>query len=494
MSSAGILSNRHAHATDMRVLGGGLFVSVIYGALLAASPRLGLGLLGGVALLLLALRRPQLVALELLPLSIFVPPLFRFTVIGLPAITPTRALIAAGVVAALVNGRSRPLPRSFCIAAGLFSAYLIGVVALEPSPEKFSRAFSYLYEGVLPIWVVARMVHSRQDLVVVLRRLVYGAVLPALVMIYEFIQKRAVIAEDNIVFFSAPARGGFFRSQGVFPHQIVAGLVLMALLPLVLGLLLRLGERRLHYQYAAIASLLIAALLLTFSRGPWLGLVAALIVMTLTLRVKHAGLLLVVGATVLAIILVSPVGGTVIDATRAIADPQRYRQLGGNEVTYRTNLWKASMKYMGDHPKGTSLGGSELTLPGQIGASRIELANSIDNAYLGVLLETGWLGGALFGWLLLLILGFAFRTARRLSRDLELRPVAAGLLASLVGFALASATAASWAVWSQPSLLFSILAGCVFALRIQISDIDMAHVPAGWASSRASIGPKSAKT
>lgn len=423
-------------------------------------------LFAGVVVLAFAVVRPHKVVLEFLPLGVFIPPVFFLSVGNLPPITPNRGLLLAAIVASVRMRSGRAVvPKTFQLAFSMFVCYIVLLFLITPTTVALGRLITYTVEIFLPIWLVARAIRSRNDVLKLVRRLMLGAVVAAALILFEFATSSPIISADQITFFSSGPRGGLFRAQGVFAHQIVAGVVMMMILPLAIALTLR--RDRLGMLAKSGGALLAVALIVSFSRGPWLGFAVACLSMVTVLRAENSVRLMTIAFAGLLALLSSPWGKDIRDLTLAVRDPVAYRDMGGLEVSYRSQLFHSTMEFMMSNPMGVGLGNankSGLNLAGSIGGTSVNFARSIDNAWARILLELGWIGFSLFVLVLVSALVVSLRSAIRLRLNLAYGPLAAALFAAQVGFAFVSATVATFATWSQTDLLFGLFVGAAFAL------------------------------
>ncbi len=437
-------------------------------------------LFGGVVLLAFAVARPRQMVLEVLPLGVFIPPVFYLSVAELPPITPIRGLLLAAIVASFrIRSDRVVIPKTFQISFTVFACYIALLFLISPTTAALSRVFTYTVEIFLPIWLVARAVRRRDDVLKMVTLLIVGAVLAAALMLFEFATSTPTFPADQITFFSSGPRGGLFRAQGVFAHQIIAGVVMMMILPLIIAFALR--PDRIALLAKSCGPLLAAALIVSFSRGPWLGFAVACLSMVTVLRAENSARLLTIAFACLVVLLVSPWGSDIRDLTLALRDPVAYRDMGGIEVTYRSQLFHSTLEFMMSNPMGAGLGNAHkgaLNLAGSIGSTSINFARSIDNGWARVLLELGWIGFGLFVIVLTSALVISLRSAIRFRVDVAYGPLAAALFATQVGFAFVSATVATFATWSQTDLLFGLWVGMAFAIGADSdreNDADVAN-------------------
>lgn len=253
-------------------------------------------------------------------------------------------------------------------------------------------------------------------------------------------------------------------SDAVHPNLLAGAICLF--LPLLLSLLLA-GRpsryrRPIRLALLSFALLTLVILLLTQSRSGWLGLLAG--IMTLLVawalllppsRTRYAlrWLLLLLGlVAVVAIIWSGPQR-----IQQLWLDPPRETVIGTlSTLNYRRALWPWAITAVADFPlTGTGLGAFREVVfrlyP--VGLSTTQDVGHAHNILLQVALDFGLPGLISYLAMVLLAGGLAWRVARE---DVGLRPIALGILASLMAFHFYG-LADTVAMGAKPSLLFWLL-------------------------------------
>jgi O-antigen ligase len=227
--------------------------------------------------------------------------------------------------------------------------------------------------------------------------------------------------------------GSFYRAYGTFEQPNPFGGFMGLLLPLALGLTLGLGRRRV--AIGLLCSLVLgAALVMSWSRGAWLGMIAALAVMAMFLPHRRA-----VGvALLLAVVLAGWAAWQAqllpASLTARLADFGEYTQVydvRGADITDanfavldRLAHWGVATDMLRDHPwLGVGLGNYEPVYPAYARLNWPFALGHAHNIYLNFAAETGVLGlaaylvfwGTVFGATLALL-----RRARGFTRALAL--------------------------------------------------------------------------
>lgn len=285
----------------------------------------------------------------------------------------------------------------------------------------------------------------------------------ALISVYDFVRGGSIWQTVGSHFFPTQyvgwipqARWGFGRIEGPFGHAILAGMIF--LMGLVYCLWLRRvepdwGARRLFGRLpftvrGLVLAGVVAGLLMTQSRGPWLGVALALV---------FAGLMrvLTVGRATVAFLLFLTLFGTAAytignrytdkDLSQASNEEQR-------NAIYRRELL---VNYTPIVKQRKLFGWGITTYPNVNGQT------SIDNQYLLLAVTQGFLGLGLF---LAIVAGNAVRLLRMIARPLrhEDRLLVFAHLAVLIGL---TTTLTTVYMGEQVVMLFFLFTGWVQAMR-----------------------------
>jgi O-antigen ligase len=257
----------------------------------------------------------------------------------------------------------------------------------------------------------------------------------------------------------------FYRAFGSFGQPNPFGGFMGLMLPLALAAALGYGWRwwrriggprrqpwalALAAFYFACAALLAAGVLMSWSRGAWLGAAASAVVLVFAApRRWWVGALLVAllaaGAGGMAALGLLPTSITdrvasAFSETFSITDVRGVAITGENyALVERLAHWQAAVNMATAHPwLGVGFGNYEAAYPEyRLIAWRFPLGHA-HNYYLNVLAETGMIGVASFAGTWLLVLWLTWRT--RAHRDLQAHLMAAGLLGAWAYLAVHSLT------------------------------------------------------
>jgi hypothetical protein len=295
------------------------------------------------------------------------------------------------------------------------------------------------------------------------RRIVVLLAIVAAFSVYDFFTGKSLwqtigrhVFPDQIVGWGVQMRWGFGRAAGPFAHAILAGLIF--LMGLIYCLWLRAfaprwGTRKVfHGLQLSVRGLvlyaIVAGLLMTQSRGPWIAVGLALV---LALLVRKLPL----GKATLAFLLVLAVFSaaafyygrryTDVDINRAATEAQR-------NAVYRRELLST---YMPIIEQRKAFGWGITTMPALNGQK------SIDNEYLLLAAMQGFVGLGLF---LIILLGSAVRLYRIARRQFEAEDIALAFahLTVLMGLTIALTTVY---LGEQSLILLFLIVGWIHGMR-----------------------------
>jgi O-antigen ligase len=394
----------------------------------------------------------------LLPLATLVPAFVVVHLGGLPDQVPSRALVCVGTIAlafSLLRGRARPkgVPRAVVSCALAYWLYLCLLLVWHPSTSALRGLVALSLGAFMPLLLVSYFVRTCRQVWNVVATLVIAMDAAAVAAIVEEGRGVHFFAAHAGTFFHADDRGGWLRAQGVFPHPIVLGSALALAIPFASVCLVseRVGLRRLGLVSLPVQ---IAGVVVTVSRGPWIGVVVGVAVLACGMRSRFVKQLIVLVALALALML-SPAGSTVGRALSSIAHPADRRD--AYVVAYRQELLQQTLREVRHHPLAARLGMSDqITLEGTVAGNDVNLGVSADNTYAYYLLRLGVPGASL---LVLLLISISWQTWRRLPPlNRGIRSIAVAALAAEVSI-LVTAASVSTLSWEQLGVLYWLVAG-----------------------------------
>lgn len=218
------------------------------------------------------------------------------------------------------------------------------------------------------------------------------------------------------------AGGEVERLRGTFVHPNAYGFYLVLILLMGIALLPHL---RGWWRVALVPVLVLASvsLVLTYSRGSWIALIAGLLIIA---ALQSPKLLIPMIVAVVAVpSLVPAVGERLSD----LDEERTLRGTGGNSLVWRLDYWRESLELAGPTP----LTGIGLKMTEYSSASAVPPHND----YIRMYVEAGVLGLGAYLAMLVVLCRSAFRALRRAGPGFA-RGSAVGFAACLAAFAVAS--------------------------------------------------------
>ena len=252
-----------------------------------------------------------------------------------------------------------------------------------------------------------------------------------------------------------------FRVGGTMQNPNMLGQYLILMLPLAGARLLSAKERRQRLFYFCCCGVMCLCVLLTFSRGAWLGLLFAGAIFLTILKPR---LLLALPFVLLALYLVLP--STITERFLSIGD------LGDRSTNYRVMIWKGTLDMLSDGYWITGIG------PGEAAFNRVYprycyatvVAPHAHNLFLQIVCDAGV--AALLIFLLLLLRSFRTQCAALWKGSCgESRLLQVAFLSGTAGFLLQAMTDYSFYNYRVMLLFWVYLsAGMLAARRDELSE------------------------
>ncbi len=408
-------------------------------------------LVGSVAFLYLY-QRQESNPLALFFILLFAVPPIRFEIPGFGVVNYVANLNHARVLALVVlvpaflhlRRQDGVVPFGRTLADKLLLSFLCLTVlmALRETTltDTLREAFYAFLEVFLPYYVASRGIRNMHSMREAMAGFVIAAMILGAVALFEMFK-------GWLLYVTVPEAIGVERHMGGY---LTRGAALRALAstgqPIVLGyvmvvaigflLIVRQGIEKTWMRHAALG-FLVAGMLASISRGPWVGAVVLVFVFaTLAPRpvTRLAKLSLFVVAGVMGVLLL-PGGGKVIDLLPFVGT------VDSVNVTYRERLFENATTVIERNPwLGSVIYNQTPEMQAMIqGQGIIDIVNS----YLGIALEYGFIGLSLFFGFFLAVL-FGIRSTMRCSvRGGEMRSVGAGLMATLTSILIMIYTVSS---------------------------------------------------
>jgi len=337
-------------------------------------------------------------------------------------------LYASWFIRTLANRTPMVRPRRHMNVALVFFL-AITVLSVFIAQDKALSLFDVylLFEACLIYFYVANNLRTRQDVLLVVALLLGGCLLESAVIIVMKFTVTASTTWDYPIHIIAENLGGDGRMRigGTIGVPNVAGAYLSVMLAAAAGVLFADLGKMYKWLSAAVLSLGGIALIFTYSRGAWIALVFAIVVLCFVVW-RQRGTSLKVPVLILAVLglLYVPFGSSI--SARLFGDDQ-------GSADSRIPLNKLAFRMIGDNPL-LGVGANNFTVAmDQYATSefRREWLWAVHNKYLLILAETG-AGG------LLAYLAFLLSTLRRGWQcwrfgDSQFSPLALGFVAGILG-------------------------------------------------------------
>jgi O-antigen ligase len=225
------------------------------------------------------------------------------------------------------------------------------------------------------------------------------------------------------------AEGPAFRVHGTMSIYMTFAGILMLIALVVLAQLLFIPHSRLFYGLLGSLALLTAALVMTHTRGAWIGLAAGV---TLILGFRQKRFLLALPVVAVVIFLASP--EAVRARIRSIVDPQ--------DVTARERLymWGSGLQILHDRPwTGVGIRGVKSVYPAYKHPNAVrDQRGHLHNNFIQIASERGFIGATCWLWIWVAFYRDAWSAVRRLSPGTpRAMALVIGSLAGITGFHVA---------------------------------------------------------
>ncbi|MEZ5892030.1 MAG: O-antigen ligase family protein [Parvularculaceae bacterium] len=312
-------------------------------------------------------------------------------------VTPPVALIIALLIPLLASGRAMKKIAPAGGGADLFMLlYILLLLFLSTRAESFTHMLRTAIERTITVaplyYAFSRAPKSLDDIRVLSAAFVYPVLILCVISIPEFLKNWHLYTSASDQWFGARSftyvlRDGFLRTSTSINDPIAWGAVCMAALGVGIALISDKFSR--PYRYLSFG-LLAFGLIVSFSRGPWLGaFIAVGVFILVSPRAMQRFVQIGAGGTIaLLFSMATPVGRRIIDLIPFIGDAAT------DTISYRRQLLTAARQVMAENP---ILGSENYMHHPKLEALRqgqgiIDIVNS----YLQIGLESGYVGLALF--------------------------------------------------------------------------------------------------
>ncbi|MFQ5867885.1 MAG: O-antigen ligase family protein, partial [bacterium] len=249
--------------------------------------------------------------------------------------------------------------------------------------------------------------------------------------------------------------GSLARSTGFFDAPLTFGNYILLVLPVVIGLSSYSKTRR-EKRWLQLSSLIIfTAIVFTYGRGIWLGLIGGLVFMAI-LRSKRLLLCVVTGIVIGSIFLAIFPSSKL---TRRVTGTFKSKRSFGDRIYFLAG----SMRIIRDYPiTGLGWEGFRIIYPKYKPAEGRQLACHAHNNFLDVAVDSGLLGLGIFIWLLIIIYKVGFHIFKEFE-DGYFKGISWGFLGSFTAFLIAGLSQYNFGD-SEVVMLFYFLLGMVMVI------------------------------
>jgi O-antigen ligase len=369
------------------------------------------------------------------------------------------------------SGRTR-LPDA-CVALYIVVNFVIQ--ALDDTLTNSLRSSFYSLTDIwLPYYVASRALTSFEEYRAVASAFLISVAIMAAIAAFETSRfwllynalRYALDAPPPLLLYLTRGAGGLLRAKAATNQPIVLGYQMM--IAISLFTFLRFETIRTKTMWLA-GGCLVAGLVASLSRGPWVGTAIALLLVVALGPGKGKRIVWSAGAVMAALVVlaISPFGRTLLEYLPFVGSVE------AENVDYRFTLWEISLDVARLHPwfGDQFFMRNPMMEPLRQGQGIIDVTNS----YLQVLLAHGAVGLALF------IVPFisALRAARRLqlaaiaNGDEHVERLGRALLATVVGIMVTIATVSS--IDTIPTLYWVVIGLCVGTTRAFYSEARSAQ-------------------
>ena len=352
-------------------------------------------------------------------------------VLFLAGILPTMAVVALCILALIFavlesncqNNLKQAKPILTDLLIGFYLIALLYGLWISKSPDKL-QIFLVYFVFVGLYYVVRYFVSSPRRLIMSISYFTLSGILVCAFGYLQYItgSYETTTWTDTKLFTDIEG-----RIYSTFQNPNVFGEYLLFLIPLALAMCIIAKEKLHKFVYGICVVAALGCLILTYSRGCWLGLIAGMALFIILLYRK----------ALIPIILASPFALLMLPQNIL----NRFMSIGNlkdNSTAYRVYIWRGSVDMLGKHwPTGVGLGSYSFEASYAPFAYNAIMAPHSHSLYFHQMSETG-----IFGFLILILLAFftlkqLFMVYKR-PKSKELGVLAVALISGFVSFLIQS--------------------------------------------------------
>lgn len=307
-------------------------------------------------------------------------------------------------------------------------------------------------------FVLTRTINTRYKLYLLIVLLIISASMTSLYGVYQYFGGAATTEAwvDTAMFEDIQSRSG-----STFSNPNILGEYLIMMIPLALSLLWY--RKKLIYKgiFAAMLGLLGICMILTFSRGAWLGLIVALVGFSVV-RDKRLFTLFIIGLFIMPFVLPP----SVINRFTSIGN------LSDTSSSYRMSILLGSLRMAQDYwITGIGLGSQAFKAIYPKYSLAAAYAHHSHNIYIQVILEMGVAGALVF----MLIVGVFIRATlahQSKAKDAFLSTVMLAACAGIIGYLVQGLVENIWYNYRVLQTFWVVLAVGLSALRLSKGEMQ----------------------
>lgn len=307
-------------------------------------------------------------------------------------------------------------------------------------------------------FVLTRTINSRYKLYLLIVLLVVSASVTSLYGVYQYFGGAATTEAwvDTTMFEDIQSRAG-----STFSNPNILGEYLIMMIPLALSLLWY--RKKFIYKgiFAAMLGLMGICMVLTFSRGAWLGLIVALVGFSVV-RDKRLFALAIIGLFIMPFVLPP----SVINRFTSIGN------LADTSSSYRMSILLGSLRMAQDYwISGIGLGSQAFKAIYPKYSLAAAYAHHSHNVYIQVILEMG-VAGALVFMLIILVFIRATLAHQSKAKDVFLSTVMLAACAGIIGYLVQGLVENIWYNYRVLQTFWVVLAVGLCALRLSKGEMQ----------------------
>ena len=397
--------------------------------------------------------------------SLFAKPAFWcIFAVTLTPFLPTMAVLGPVLLSFLAMGlelaRQKDLkPRYFSVSKYVYFYAFIYILATAASWRRGGSAFitALIVAFLLFTVVLLRAVRTRGALRTMIYLMAAAGAAVALYGLYQF-------------FISAPRAADAWVDQNMFDIDVrvfstfenpnVLGTYFLLIIPLALACMITVGERVGRVFFAGAVALMGLTLILTYSRGAYLGILVALALFFVLLDKRF-----IVPGVIALVIAAMLLPDAILTRFLSIGD------MTDTSTAYRVSIWMGTLSMIGDHwlvGIGPGLDTWQVVYP--VYAYAAAVAHHSHNLFLQILAELGVLGFLVF---VLMIYHFYKYSCSGLPAKGERRVFSIAVISAVTGFLVMGLT--DYALYNyRLRLLFWAVLGIGFLNRVLSDDEEAA--------------------